>query len=482
MAFGEDKTKRLVENAESNFAGYTDITMWVGDPEDPTKGKLITNDILDGFTITESMFSLLPTLVFQILPKEGNFYYSDNIKIGDMINVILKPKKMNGDTDSDFVPYVQTSFIVQTVANTPKPFSNAYLNKYICISPFQRYLSEISPYPKMDGIKKQHNKEISTVVLTNVMQECGLSLSNDTSKDTINDASYWLNCSETRAEFAKRIVDHAWCGRGNAPLLYADINKTVHYQTVKDICKSEKDKGVIDNKYIFFQAFNDQNIDNNSKNNTVLVSDLYAINAAGPILNLGGYSLNFSIYNPYNKDKIAYQQNSVSNVISQSDEAIPKFSNTNILSTKNDAEEKEFGYRNVEIKFDEDLLATLPNRQASEKDIVTINTNGGIYFDELHPYYDLAPKHNEQVRRNFFQQFVKLTVDTSKTLECFRNTSVRPKLGDTIYLDASKSDIPDVIYSGRYCIVEIKHIYGFKKPYTLEITVANDGYYGERHE
>jgi hypothetical protein len=206
------------------------------------------------------------------------------------------------------------------------------------------------------------------------------------------------------------------------------------------------------------------------------------MNAAGPILNLGGYSLSYSIYNPYNKEKIAYKQNSVSNMDSESDEAIPKFSDSNVLSTVNDSEEKDFGYRNVHIKFAEDLLATVPNRQSSEKDVVTINTNGGVYFDELHPYYDLAPKHNEQVRRNFFQQFTKVTIDTNRQLDCFRNASVRPKLGETIYLDASKSGDPDVIYTGRYCIVEIKYMFGYKKPYTLELTVANDGYFGDKHE
>lgn len=481
MALGDFKTKQLAANNAGSQGGYIDLTMWVGDPSDPSKGTLIDNEMIDAFTITENMFTLLPTMVFQLITR-GKFYYSNNIKIGDMVNVILTPKSMNDD-EYDPEPYIKASFVVQTIANEPQPFKDVYLNKYICIFPAQRYLSEVSAYPTMDlKTALLYQKTTSAEALNTVLSECGLTLQNDTDEGEINDASYWLNCSETRAEFAKRIIDHAWCGRGNAPLLYSTASGAVHYQTIRDICKSEKDKGVIDNKYIFLQNFNGQETDNNSKNNTVLISALHSMNAAGPILNLGGYSLSYSIYNPYNKEKIAYKQNSVSNMNSESDEAIPKFSDTNALSTINDTEEKDFGYRNVHIKFDEDLLATIPNRQPSEKDVVTINTNGGVHFDELHPYYDLAPKHNEQVRRNFFQQFTKVTVDANRQLDCFRNASVRPKLGETIYLDASKSGDPDVIYTGRYCIVEIKYMFGYKKPYTLELTVANDGYYGDKHE
>jgi hypothetical protein len=100
----------------------------------------------------------------------------------------------------------------------------------------------------------------------------------------------------------------------------------------------------------------------------------------------------------------------------------------------------------------------------------------------LHQNYDLAPIHNEQVRRNFFQQFVKVSVDENRQLKCFQNKAIRPHLGDTIYLDTSSEDNPDVVYTGRYCVVEIQHGFGNHKPYSLEIVVANDGYYGDQHE
>jgi len=470
-----DKLKSL--NAGSQ-GGYVDLTMWIGDPSDPSKGDIIDNEMIDGFTIIENMFTLLPTMIFQLITR-GKYYYTNNIKIGDMINIILTPRKMN-DNDQDIKPYIKSSFIVQTISNEPNPFKDIYLNKYICISPAQRYLSEVSTYPIMDiNTALIYLKTKSTDALKTVVLECGLSLSDETEMGEIDDSSYWLNCNETRAEFAKRIVDHAWCGRGNAPLLYASSDGSVHYQTIKDICKSERDKGVADVRYIFLQNYEGQG-GNNEKANTVLVGSMQSMNAAGPILNLGGYSLNYSLYNPYNQSKIMWNQHSISNMLSDSDEAIPKYSNPyTLLDLDNDV--RTYSHRNIKIKFDKDLLATVPNRQASEKDVTTKTANGGVYFDEMHPYYDLAPKHNEQVRRNFFQQFVKLSIDTSRQLECFRNASVRPQLGNTIYLDTSKQGEPDVIYTGRYCIVEIKYMFGYKKPYTLEVTVANDGYYGDKN-
>ncbi len=482
MALGDFKTKQLAANNAGSQGGYIDLTMWIGDPSDPSKGTLIDNEMIDAFTITENMFTLLPTMVFQLITR-GKFYYSNNIKIGDMVNVILTPKNLN-DEEYDPEPYIKASFIVQTIANDPQPFKDVYLNKYICITPAQRYLSEISTYPVMD-IKTAllYLKTTSTEALETVLTECGLTLQDDTDLGEINDASYWLNCNETRAEFAKRIVDHAWCGRGNAPLLYSTASGAVHYQSIKDICKSERDKGVVDNRYVFLQNFDGQETDNNSKNNTILVSSLHAMNAAGPILNLGGYSLNYSLYNPYNAGKIMWNQHSLSNLLSDTDEAIPMYSYPySLIGIDLDTDVRKYSHRNLKLKFDEDLLATIPNRQASEKSVTTTNTNGGVYFEELHVNYDLAPKHNEQVRRNFFQQFVKLSIDANRQLDCFKNASVRPQLGNTIYLDTSKAGDPDVIYTGRYCIVEIKYMFGYKKPYTLEVTVANDGYYGDKHE
>ena len=483
MISNDTKVNLLAANNAGSDGGYVDMVMWVGDPSDPTKGNIIDNSMIDAFTITENMFTLLPTMVFQIITK-GRFYHYDNIKIGDIINVTLTPKKLSED-DEDPEPYLKGSFLVQTITNDPMQGAGVYLNKYICIYVAQRYLSEIAPYPSMNlSTALLYLKTTSTEALTSVLGECGLRLQDDTDSGEIDDRSYWLNCNETRAMFANRIVEHAWAGRGNSPLLYTDIFGNTHYKTIKDICKSEKDKGVMDVKYIFMKNLNHTTNNPNNKENVVLMSDIHAINAAGPILNKGGYSLNYAIYNPYNLDKIPHKQNAIGNIEGVTDESIPVYKTANVASvlSNQDDDGRSDGYRSVHIAFKENLLATIPNRQPSEKDVVTLNSNGGIHFDELHPNYDLAPIHNEQVRRNFFQQFVKIIVDGNRQLKCFNNVSNRPRIGETIYVDTSSQDTPDVVYTGRYCIVEVKYAFGYKKPYTLEITVANDGYYGDQHE
>ena len=52
----DTKTNELAVNNAGTQGGYTDITMWVGDPSDVSKGDLINNEMIDGFTITENIF------------------------------------------------------------------------------------------------------------------------------------------------------------------------------------------------------------------------------------------------------------------------------------------------------------------------------------------------------------------------------------------------------------------------------------------
>lgn len=466
---------------------YVELKMWVGDPNDPTKGLTIESSTVDYLCITENMFTLLPMMTLQLV-DQGRFFYTYSIKIGDTINVILKPSKVDGDEDSEPKEFFKGQFMVQTIIDMPGINSQTNMHKYHCVYGAQKYINEVAPYPVMGLIANPmyYMKNKSTDALREIIEQSGLGFSDDTDRGEIDDKSLWINCNETRGQFADRVVNHAWAGLGNAPILFTDVNGIAHYLTIKDICKASGDKQRGDVDYVCTKVGLER-----GQKNLIMFDDAIIVNAAGPVLNQGGYSLNISMYNPYNKEKIPYKEaGMIAKVAGLDKPHIPVYTGSlfaqagaalNALANggfeKNDRGD---GHRTNTYKNDGERLAGIKNASPSLAETITKFENGGMHFDEMHNYYTIAAAHNEQVRRSFFQQFVQLEVDSSRQKDPFKKDFTRPHLADTINIDFSNSEKIDAIHSGRYCIAQIKHIYTAKKPYTLEVTAVNDGIYGTR--
>ncbi len=470
MAEPKESANKTIIGSGTVGGSYVNLQVWIGDPLEPTKGMTIPTESIDSFSVKENLFTLLPTLEMHIQDK-GKFFMNHALCIGDMINIEMAPSPVTKDADPDeqeVDPYLICSFIIQTVSCVPDNENNAFTYIIMGIYAAQPLINEISFYPTKGplGVSAMYEKVESDKVIDIMATEAGLGLVCDCEP---NDKSYWLNANETRGAFIERIIDHAWVGEGNAPVIFTDVTGTMHYTSIKNLC--ENLSGIT-----FADFASNTSGSTPKKSPTILFSQARCLNAGGPIFNRGGYSLKYSLTNPYNKLGIDEKEmprwgvNGIAGVV-----------NAGIGSDTYGVKDRGEGWREKVYTQNKKFLAGVSNKQASEMDNITIHQDGGMWFDELHIHYNIAPKHNEMVRRSFFSNFINVTVDTSRQGSLYDKSAYRPELGNIIDVDFSSSinNKIDGIHSGPYCVAEIVHKYRKKKPYTQSITFVNDGYFGK---
>jgi len=490
---------KTIGGSTESGGSYVELQMWIGDPEKPEEGLTIESSCIDKICITESMFTLLPTMTVQVVDV-GRLFGTYSVKIGDLLNVRLKPRDTQ-DPDAVQEPIVNGSFVIQTITELPGITPNTYMHRYSCTYAAQKYINEVAVFPAqllsvagaVNALKSggKYEKTTSTQALRAVIEQSGLGFSDDTEDGEVDDKSYWISCNETRAAFCDRVVKHAWVGQGNAPILYADAKGIAHYVTIKDLCQKAGEK--IRQEFAYTSPKTGMQ---KGDKTSVWYTDEAIVNAGGPILNKGGYSLTMAMYNPYNTAKIPYKESNfigkmmgndkpylpifTGSALSQAKAAVGAIKNAFTNGLQSFDKDRGEGYRMVTWQNNNDRLATVKNANPSMKETVSKAVNAGMHFDSMHNYYTIAEAQNEQVRRSFFQQFAKLVIDTGRQQESFAKSFSVPRLGDVIDVDFSTSEKIDPIHSGRFCIVQIKHSYSAKQPYNIEIVAANDGLYGTR--
>lgn len=447
--------------------GYVNLQMWIGDPDDPTKGQTIENPLIDGFKVTENMFTFLPTLELH-LQDDSQFFMRHPICIGDTLNIRLGPNDANGDAGGDdaSVDFFKAQFSVQTVICDPDSDNGIYTYIIRGVYAADAMLNEIVVYPPhLNWFEtKLWFQQTSGEAIKRVLDEGGgLGLSLECKP---NDYTFWISSNETRQQFIERIIDHAWVGNDDAPICFTDVHGIMHYTSLRTLCAETPSLS-----FANIQG----NIDANTPDSTPTITygDARCLNGGGPVVNKGGLVIDYHLYNPWNLSKINWldiQQYGKSGVSGAVD---------TVLSLLSGVKDRSEGHREKKYKLNDNFLATVSNKKASEKNNTIKFIDGGTYHYENHAHYNVAPKHNEMVRRSFFQNFVKLNIAVSQQGSVYREKAFRPYLGEIVNVDFSDTNLVDQVHSGAYCIAEISYLYQKGEPFTQSITVVNDGYYGK---
>lgn len=443
---------------------YVDLLVWTGDPEDPTKGTTIETELIDGFYIKENLFTMLPTIELRLADTSRNFMQYP-LKIGDLLNVYMSPNAATrGEgTDEDYPPYIHASFVIETIVANPDASNNTYTYNVKGIYAAQAMINSIGKYPEDPPLGIGLYQQVaSNEVIEKMCNQGGLGF---TLECKPNDKSFWLCANETRAAFVERVIDHAWISDDDAPIAYTDVHGILHYTSIKTLCGNASGLTFADTS---------AEIDGYSpaKSNVVTFTEARTLNAGGPVLNRGGYVLKYSFYNPHNKKLIDWKE-------------MKEHGKTGLANAVNipggdtaGVKDRNEGWREKEYKQNETYLANVSNKQPSERSNITIHKDGGQWFSEMHVHYNVAQKHNEMIRRSFFQNFVNIAVDVSRQGDLYAKKAYRPKLGHIIDVSFTSQHKVDPVHSGNYCIAEIVHKYTKGRPYTQSISLVNDGYYG----
>lgn len=440
---------------------------------DPKDGKILSSQGIKEIAITENIFSLLPTIRIEV-EDQGSYFAAYNIKNGDKIYFIVTPNVANEGEDPK--PYIDSVFAVQNISCVPDGINYQYV--IIGIYDAQTYLNEVATYPKttVESILMSNTKR-SDEAIQEVLDDTSLKLS---IKISPSDKGLWLNCRNTRAQFVDKIIEHAWIDTDDAPVIYTDVNGGSVYTSVKTMASQKK----------LCMFTNVKNYIDNLRGDATEKEDMEFpftsvefLHAAGPILNQGGYKVRANYYTPYNalslydlditpKDIDIYEL--LKDLLAQGNLDPMSMADAQL------ADKKTLGkFREAVYQQDDPYIASRSNKAASQIDRLTRNIDAGMYFKEFHDHYDVAPVHNEMIRRSFFQNFINMTVDVHRMPKEYQTAQCRPGLGDKVNIDFSNADTVDKIHSGNYIVAGITHHFKAFQSYTLEVKCVTDGTFGK---
>jgi hypothetical protein len=441
---------------------------------DPKEGRLISAQGIKEIVIEENIFSLLPTIRIEI-EDQGSYFAGYNIKNGDKIYFIVTPVVANEGEDP--TPYVDSVYAVQNVSCVPSLEGSNYQYVIIGIYDAQSYLNEVASYPKttIDSLLFQNTKR-SDEAIQEVLDDTTLKLSK---KIEGSDKGLWLNCRKTRAQFIEKIIEHAWIDEDDAPLIYTNLNGESVFTSVKTMAKQKK-LCTFTNVKNYIESL--QGSSTQREDLEYPFTSVQFLHAAGPILNQGGYKVRANYYTPYNLLSlfdldIAPKDIDVVELLK--DLAAQGNLDPMAIVDAQIADKKTVGkFREAVYKQDEPYIASRSNKASSQIDRLTKNIDAGIYFKEYHNHYDVAPVHNEMIRRSFFQNFINMTVDVHRLPKEYQTAKCRPVLGDKVNLDFSTADSVDKIHTGNYIVAGISHHFKAFQSYTLDVKCVTDGTYG----
>jgi len=461
----------LLGSTKTYDNGYENYIIRLNDPKE---GRLISAQGIKEIVIEENIFSLLPTIRIEI-EDQGSYFAGYNIKNGDKIYFIVTPVVANEGEDP--TPYVDSVYAVQNVSCVPSLEGSNYQYVIIGIYDAQSYLNEVASYPKttIDSLLFQNTKR-SDEAIQEVLDDTTLKLSK---KIEGSDKGLWLNCRKTRAQFIEKIIEHAWIDEDDAPLIYTNLNGESVFTSVKTMAKQKK-LCTFTNVKNYIESL--QGSSTQREDLEYPFTSVQFLHAAGPILNQGGYKVRANYYTPYNALSLFdldITPKDIDVVELLKDLASQGNLDPMAIVDAQIADKKTVGkFREAVYQQDEPYIASRSNKASSQIDRLTKNIDAGIYFKEYHNHYDVAPVHNEMIRRSFFQNFINMTVDVHRLPKEYQTAKCRPVLGDKVNLDFSTADSVDKIHTGNYIVAGISHHFKAFQSYTLDVKCVTDGTYG----
>lgn len=422
-----------------------DIVLLYDYDQEKQCGEYIPVSKVSKISVTESILGELPQMTL-ILTDDGSDFHGDKFKFESGKSIYVKMSPHVDDINKPVVPYVSTIFVIQGVQYIVETASNAIVYTINCILPAFGYLNNICIWPKQNDILKHTSKSM----VQYIAQQSGLKGASDISADT-DDSMVWINSNMTGRDFIKHIVSHAWINKGDAPLYYIDKDGLLTYTSIKTMCDRPVTAEYVDSTY--FDA--NKNQDGTTKEYKRIYND-GMIENRGFEYNEGGYTTKNFVYNPYG----ALSLNSAG------------FSSKFIRTAKN----SKNSYLSCDTKKTDRNGSFIDgsNNATNAAANTTRYISNDIYFSNTHEHYDVAPLHNLNLIKGFFQVFAHIAVNSNMQLLADINPAQRVKLGDKIKINFATKAKPTSSKKGDFIVTALEHTYTIGAMYTILLTGVRD--------
>ena len=476
----DNTTSQILDSKPSAQVQQLDmIKLYYGATTDKnTKNKQdlgieIEQDSISEIYLTESIFGTLPKLRIKLFDN-GEWATTFAFRAGTNIRLIITPR--NGNDDMIMAPILDCFFTLEGINYVMDQNASKYIYELNCIYSCESFINKVCTWPETDilqaaksaatnaiGLTKNDNpyKKTSKEVLEQLIGQTSLKFAYLPSKDP-TDKMLWLNKTLSYAKFAKHIIDHAWLSEKDLPLLYINRNGQCFYDSLSRMTSQG-----IRGSYVFSTRYVNMKQKNlNENKNDVVVKpyqDLSFVNIPFKAFN-DGCAVQVSQYNPYNKDYIDKEKQKAQKV----------------------ADEEEISYRQIEFNGNGPYLASVSNKSIKSVNLVNTRQYTGMYFKELHEYYNVAPLHHKNIRNSFFTNFCYMVLDMNEQFDTKENDPQAKKedkenkksyinLGDKINIDVSDTKYKNRILSGDFIVSGLTHIWAPNTSYTIVVQGVNDG-------
>lgn len=410
-------------------------------------GTHIPTEKISQITIQEDLFGHLPQVKITLVDT-GTYFQYMGFQYGKQIFIKLTPtNREDGDLETK---YFEGIFVISEFSYTLDQEANRYIYNISCTYNAMGYLNKIYRWPDKTisgtNIEKQYT---SKDVIKSIAEKSGLKFASELS-DTADNMT-WINSDMICRDFIKHLISHCWISYDDAPIYYIDSTGTFNLTSLKTLTGKPLTVNYIeDTRYSailksdkvtkpYYKAYRDIMQDNLGFSN-----------------NYGGYKVKNYIYNPYDMSKLSvkeFNKHIVKNVP---------------YSTGS--------YRSFPLNDKEPLVpyfTGIVNKNTSDIDNIRYISND-IYFEQTHEYYDVAPLHNLNLFRSFFQVFTHLTVDSSNQVSLDLKEEYRIKLGQKINIDFRSTKYENSVANGEFIICGVTHTWTQGASYTVIVSCVRD--------
>lgn len=428
------------------FNAVANVVLLYDYDEKNKSGTLIPTEKITQITVQEDLFGHLP-YVYITLKDVGTFFQYMGFEYGKLMFIKLSP--IDKDEGTPVQKYFEGIFSISSFSYTLDQEAQRYIYNITCTYNATSYLNRIYRWPDKAiaglNIEKQYT---SAEVIKSIAEKSGLKY---VGKVSTNDNMTWINSNKICRDFIKQLVAHCWISYDDAPIYYIDKSGTFYLTSIKTLSSEPMSLTYIeDTVYNNMLSSDAENVPYYKAYRDVIIDNLGFSN------NLGGYKVKSYVYNPYDMNKLS----------------VKEFNKHNIKS----ARESTGSYRSFPIddkKPIDPYFSGKLNKKPSDMENVRFISND-MHFDQTHEFYDVAPLHNLNIFRSFFQVFTHLTIDTATQTSLDLKEEYRIKLGQKISIDFKSTRYEKSIANGDFIICGLTHTWTQGATYTVMLSCVRD--------
>ena len=433
-------------------------------------GMELSNTNIKNFLLSEDIFSLLPTVCFD-MNDSGALFSSGDMYVGQTLYVQFAPMKMF-NKETKITTYSSMRMKIVSIVNLHSNTDSTTIYHVTCVYDALGILGGVYPYPPKSTVSVTNTitQESSVNAIKAQLNAGGIDA---ISYVTTTDSMIWINTRNKVYQAVNKFINHSWVSEEDALLAYTSFvnDKSFNEQSNTDEIEAAFTKRAIITSCNTLKSKSPEATYIPARRAGDHANCIRYANAT--VKSRGGIT---TIMNDaYKQVEYVYDPLGAAN-----EAEMFSFEVADDFIAKGLTQQKLI-YGMLKRTFDNPEISMANN--SSKIDTLYNYTNkitdAGIHFPmTTHTYYDVAPAHNKAVLASFFSTAIDLVFDVNQQSKEVLKSNALPYIGQKVSLDCSDFDEEvSENYSGDYIVAQIKYNIYNNEPAMCVLTLIADGTY-----